>query len=104
MDDQPLTYGQFRWFMQGNQHARDAVLLGVVGLISWGIVFGPLALIEAKKAQAFGVDAKAGRILGWIAIGIFALWVLFALLYMIFVLAILIPAVQHAPRTGTSFS
>ncbi|MEA5457356.1 hypothetical protein SPF06_21790 [Sinomonas sp. JGH33] len=103
-DDAPLTFGQFRWYMQGTQHARDAVMFGLVGLVSLGIVFGPLALIEAKKAQAFGVDARAGRILGWIAIGLFALGILFVIFYFVFIFAVLYPLVQHLPRSGTSYS
>ncbi|MDQ4502621.1 hypothetical protein [Sinomonas sp. ASV322] len=103
-DDAPLTFGQFRWYMQGAQHARDAVMYGLVGLVSLGIVFGPLALIEAKKAQAFGVDARAGRILGWIAIGLFALSILFVIFYFVFVLAVLIPLMSHLPRNGATYS
>lgn len=45
---------------------RDALLFGIVGLFFLGIVCGPLAIAQAKKAEKLGERATAGKILGWI--------------------------------------
>lgn len=76
-----MTFDQFRWYMDGARHARDALLFGIVGIFVLGILFGPLALSQAKKAEAYGADATAGKVLGWVAIGWFCLTVLFFIGY-----------------------
>jgi hypothetical protein len=88
--DQPLTYGQFRWYMDGMQHARDAMLFGVLSIFTIGVLFGPLALIEARRAEQFGIPARAGKVLGWIGIGLFALWILVFAAYVAFFIAVVI--------------
>jgi hypothetical protein len=94
-NEQALTFGQFRWYMEGVQHARNAVLFGVLGILTLGIVFGPLALSQCRKAEAYGIDARTGRVLGWIAIGWFCLGVLFFIAYVIFFLIFFVQAIQH---------
>lgn len=96
-NDQPLTFGQFRYYMQGLQHARDAVLLGALGILLLGVVFGPLALSQARKAEAYGVDATNGKVLAWIAIGWFCLQALFIIAYLIFFFTV---ALQMLRRQG----
>ncbi|MFF0990623.1 hypothetical protein [Kocuria nitroreducens] len=51
---------------QGESHKRNSVIMGVIGLFLLGIVLGPLALWQASKAEALGVKATAGKVLGWI--------------------------------------
>lgn len=51
---------------EGEKHKRNSVILGVIGLFIAGILLGPLALWQAGKAQALGVQATAGKVLGWI--------------------------------------
>lgn len=51
---------------QGESHKRNSVIMGVIGLFILGIVLGPLALWQAGKAEALGVKATAGKVLGWI--------------------------------------
>ncbi|MFI7480781.1 hypothetical protein ACH9EU_00010 [Kocuria sp. M1R5S2] len=51
---------------EGENHKRNSVILGVIGLFVAGIILGPLALWQAGKAQALGVRATAGKVLGWI--------------------------------------
>src|SRR5687767_4227442 len=94
-NEQPMTFGQFRWYMEGVQHARDATLFGVLGILTLGIVFGPLALSQAKKAAAYGIDATTGRVLGWIAIGWFCLIALFFIAYLIFFFNFFMQAIQQ---------
>lgn len=93
-NEQPITFWQFRWYMEGVQHARDAVMFGVLGILTLGIVFGPLALSQAKKAEAYGIDGKTGKVLGWIAIGWFCLGALFFIAYFIFFFAFILVTIQ----------
>ena len=51
---------------EGEKHKRNSIILGVIGLFLLGIVLGPLAIWQASKAQALGVPATAGKVLGWI--------------------------------------
>ena len=45
---------------------RESLIFGILGLFILGIVFGPLALARAKKAENLGERATAGKVLGWI--------------------------------------
>jgi hypothetical protein len=64
---------------QGESHKRNSVIMGVVGLFILGIVLGPLAIWQASKAEALGVKATAGKVLGWIDLvfGVLGLFVVF---------------------------
>jgi hypothetical protein len=47
--------------------ARTASLvLGIIGIFFLGIVLGPLAIMQANKAERLGERSSAGRVLGWI--------------------------------------
>lgn len=49
-------------------HARTASLvLGIIGIFFLGIILGPLAIMQANKAERLGERSSAGRVLGWIA-------------------------------------
>lgn len=64
--------------VQGARHARNAIIFGIVGvLIGLGIIFGPLALIQAKKADHLGVPTVVGSVLGWIATVSGGFWLMF---------------------------
>jgi hypothetical protein len=52
----------------GQSHASNALVFGVIGIFILGIVFGPLALGQANKAESFGVPATAGKVLGAISL------------------------------------
>lgn len=56
-DQQPVTMGQLRWYMEGMRHARLATVFGILAIFSLGALFGPLAIARSKKAEAFGVPA-----------------------------------------------
>jgi hypothetical protein len=83
----PAAYGQLtgpdgpavppQVYMQGMSHRSTATIFGVIGLFILGIVFGPLALVQANKAEALGVRATAGKVLGWISVGFSILWLMF---------------------------
>jgi hypothetical protein len=74
--------------MEGMRHARLATVFGVLSIVSLGILFGPLAIGRAKKAEAFGVPAPEGRVLGWVGIGLFTVGTVFFVGYMALIFSI----------------
>jgi hypothetical protein len=95
-DQQPVTMGQMRWYMEGMRHARLATVFGILAIFSLGALFGPLAIVRSKKAEAFGVPAPEGRVLGWIGIGLFTLWLVFFIVY----LALIFTFLGSLPDSG----
>jgi uncharacterized Tic20 family protein len=63
--------------LEGAKHAQTSVILGVVGIFFFGLIFGPLAIMQANKAEALFVAATGGKVLGWIATVTSALWAVF---------------------------
>lgn len=53
-------------YFQGQKLKETSLIFGIVGLFFLGIVFGPLAISKASKAESLGVPATAGKVLGWI--------------------------------------
>ncbi|WP_426301087.1 hypothetical protein [Arthrobacter sp. R-11] len=97
-DQAPVTQGQLRWYLEGMKHARLAAVFGVLGIVSLGVVFGPLAIMQSKKAEAYGVPAQDGKVLGWVGIGLFIAGCLFFIAYFIFIVSI-ISQLPHIMRT-----
>jgi hypothetical protein len=50
--------------LQGRKYRRTSIIIGVVGLFLFGIVAGVVAIIFARRAEAAGVKATAGKVLG----------------------------------------
>jgi|GEM_PF-2487299 len=74
--DGQLTVESQTDYLQGVGHRTRALVSGVIGLFVLGIVFGPVAIVQAGRAEALGVTATAGKVLGWISVGFSILWVL----------------------------
>lgn len=53
-------------YMQGQQYKEKSLIFGIVGFFFLGFIFGPLAIINANKAEAMNHSATAGKVLGWI--------------------------------------
>lgn len=70
-------------FFHGSKFKEKSVIFGVIGFFVLGIIFGPLAISNAKKAEALHHSATLGKVLGWIdtIAGIF--WILIFLLVVI---------------------
>lgn len=51
---------------EGQSKAKVALICGIVGLFLFGIVLGPIAIVQANKAESLGVKATGGKVLGWI--------------------------------------
>ena len=54
-------------YLEGQKFKETSLIFGVIGLFVLGFVFGPLAIINAKKAEERGFPATAGKVLGWIS-------------------------------------
>jgi hypothetical protein len=69
----------------GSSKATTSLVTGIIGLFCCGIVLGPIAIITGKQASAEAAaaglpqpgNAKAGIILGWIAIALMVLIIIF---------------------------
>jgi|SRR5690348_17228139 hypothetical protein len=70
-------------FFHGSKFKEKSVIFGVIGLFVLGIVFGPLAISNAKKAEALHHSATLGKVLGWIDTITGAIGILFFLLFII---------------------
>lgn len=66
MTDPSITAAQHTTRFDGGRHAQIALICGIVGFFFLGIVFGPIAIIQARKAERVGVPATVGKFLGWI--------------------------------------
>lgn len=51
---------------QGSKFKEKSVIFGVIGFFVLGIVFGPLAISNARKAEALHHSATLGKVLGWV--------------------------------------
>ena len=49
--------------MLGQRYRRNSIILGVAGLYIFGITFGVVAFMTARKAEEQGVKATAGKVL-----------------------------------------
>lgn len=48
---------------QGQKYRRASIIIGIVGLFLFGIAAGAVAFIMARRAEAAGVKATAGKVL-----------------------------------------
>lgn len=54
--------------MMADKAAQMSLIFGILGVLLLPIVFGPLALWQAKKAEAMNKSATAGKVLGWVGV------------------------------------
>lgn len=62
----PTQTMQSREMFDGQKAAQTSLIFGIIGLFLLGIVFGPLAIVNAKKAEKLNIPATGGKVLGWI--------------------------------------
>ena len=53
---------------EADRAAHLSLVFGILGLFLLGIVFGPLAISQAAKAERLNKPAVAGKVLGWISL------------------------------------
>lgn len=53
-------------YMQGQKYKEKSLIFGIIGFFFLGIVFGPLAIINANKAESMNHSATIGKVLGWV--------------------------------------
>lgn len=85
---------------EGAKHAQLALLFGVLGLFFVGIVFGPLAIVQAKKAERLGISATAGKVLGWISL----IWSILAIVLFIAFFGLIIASMEAGLNAGMAAS
>lgn len=66
-------------YAAGKKLQETSLIFGILGLFLLGFVFGPLAIINANKAERLGFPSNTGKVLGWIACAMSALGVLFVI-------------------------
>jgi hypothetical protein len=69
-------------YMQGEKYKEKSLIFGIVGIFFLGVVFGPLAIINANKAEAMHHSATPGKVLGWIA----TIWSAISIVIFIFIM------------------
>lgn len=77
---QPVYFTKSPQQVDADKASQLSLVFGIIGLFILGILFGPLALVQANKAEKLGAAATAGKVLGWIATVIGALgliWFIF---------------------------
>lgn len=53
-------------YLEGVKYKEKALIYGILGFFFLGIVFGPLAIINANRAEALHHSATIGKVLGWV--------------------------------------
>lgn len=65
---------------QGSKYKEKATIFGILGFFILGIVFGPLAISNANKAEALHHSATLGKVLGWVDTIVGVIWLLVIIL------------------------
>ncbi|WP_104179654.1 hypothetical protein [Arthrobacter sp. B0490] len=67
MSQQPFNEASGSLPPEAGQARTASLVLGIIGIFFLGIILGPLAIMQANKAERLGERSSAGRVLGWIA-------------------------------------
>jgi len=60
-------YTQSPQQVEAEKAAQVSLICGILGLFFFGIILGPIAIVQGNKAERLGKAATAGKVLGWIA-------------------------------------
>lgn len=69
--------------LEGANFKSKATMYAVIGIFILGIVFGPLAIRNAGRAEANGVPATFGKVAGWIVTVLSGIKITFLLVVLI---------------------
>ncbi|WP_421084409.1 hypothetical protein [Rothia nasimurium] len=91
--EQPYAqnYNQVAVNPEGQKHAQNAMIFGILSIViaGLGVVFGPLALSQVRKAESYGAEATVGKVTGWIGLVLGILSLLFIIAYIAFVVILI---------------
>lgn len=73
--------------LAGKKHAQLSLAFGVLAILFLPLVFAPLAIVQAGKAERLGEPSNAGRILGWVAICYWVLAIVLAVIFFSYVMS-----------------
>ncbi|HJD50992.1 MAG TPA: hypothetical protein H9908_03885 [Candidatus Rothia avistercoris] len=84
-------YGQVAVNPDGQKHAQNAMIFGILSIViaGLGVVFGPLALSQVRKAESYGAEATVGKVTGWIGLVLGILSLLFIIAYIAFIVILI---------------
>lgn len=74
--------------VEADKASQMSLIFGILSVVLLGIVFGPLAIWQASKAERLGAAATAGKVLGWVGTVLGAL----GLLWLVFVIVMFMSA------------
>ncbi len=64
LDGPPASEAAAFHLQQGQKYRRNSIIVGVIGLFLFGFAMGLVAIMMARRAEAAGVKATAGKVLG----------------------------------------
>lgn len=70
-------------YLQGQKYKEKSLIFGIVGFFFFGIIFGPLAIMNASKAEALNHSATFGKVLGWIDTILSSIWLIIVIIFAI---------------------
>lgn len=70
--------------LEAIKQAKNALTMGIIGFFCFGIILGPLAIVNARKAknvlvpgdEGYG-NAQAGEIIGWIVTALYIIAIIY---------------------------
>lgn len=75
---------------EGQRAGQLAIAFGVIGLFfNLGLIFGPLAIWQANRAERAGGVGLGGRVLGWVALALAIAVTLLLIGYGVFIVSML---------------
>lgn len=84
--------------LEGEKFATTSTIFGIISIFFAGVIFGPLAIVKAAKAEKLGVDATVGKVTGWIGAIMAAVTIVISLLW-VFIFGAII-ATSDTSSTG----
>jgi hypothetical protein len=66
--------------LEGSAYKSKATMFAIIGIFVLGFVFGPLAILNAGRAEALNVRATFGKVAGWIVTVVSFSWLLLIIL------------------------
>ena len=69
--------------VEAEKAAQASLIWGIIGIFVLPFIFGPIAIIQANKAERLGAAATAGKIIGWIVTILGVIGLLLVILFLV---------------------